>query len=51
MVATASYFAVWLFSIVYEFRISVPKRLEMEKQALLKMGLELKYMRPFMREE
>jgi hypothetical protein len=40
--ATISYFAIWLFSTVYEFHISVPKRWEIEKRALLKAGLKPK---------
>ncbi len=32
-VAMLSFFAAWLFSTVYEFRKSVPKRWEMEKRA------------------
>jgi hypothetical protein len=42
LMATISYFAIWLLSTVYEFRISVPKRWEIEKRALLKAGLKPK---------
>jgi hypothetical protein len=42
LMATISYFAIWLFSTVYEFHISVPKRWEIEKRALLKPGLKPK---------
>lgn len=42
-VAALGFFAVWLFSTVYEFRITVPKRWEMEKRAFEKSGLEPRY--------
>jgi len=50
VIATVSYFAIWFLSTVYEFRRSVPKRWQMEDQALQKMGLEMTYTRrPVMR--
>lgn len=42
IVAAISFFIIWLFSTIYEFRRTVPKRLEMEKRALKKRGLEPK---------
>ena len=45
LMATISYFAIWLFSTVYEFYISVPKRWEIEDRALLRAGLTPKYRR------
>ncbi|MBS7626305.1 hypothetical protein KEJ51_04595 [Candidatus Bathyarchaeota archaeon] len=45
LIATISYFAIWLFSTCYEFYRSVPIRWEMEERALLKVGLEPKYRR------
>jgi type VI protein secretion system component VasK len=45
LIATASYFTIWLFSTTYEFYRTVPRRWKMEEEVLQKAGLELKYRR------
>lgn len=46
IVAAASFLVIWLFSTLYEFRRTVPKRLEMETRTLARMGLQVKHQRP-----
>ncbi len=42
MIATSSYFILWLIATLYEFRRTVPRRWEMEKRTYQKLGLEIK---------
>lgn len=44
-IATSSFFGVWLLSTLWEFRRTVPKRIEMEAQAFKRMGLQPRYRR------
>jgi hypothetical protein len=44
-IATCSFFGIWLLSTIWEFRRTVPRRIEMETQALKKMGLQPRYRR------
>lgn len=45
IIATTSFFGIWLLSTLWEFRITMPKRLEMEAQTLKRMGLQPRYRR------